>query len=115
MSQLVKTKRQTNFIDFNRFGAFKGLVERKTLYSTRSYVNWDFGTRGPLKPKWADFRLDALLADTMLTNRAYESFKYSDKSATKPGVKWCCTVKSYNTMQKCRRKLKSFITFSGTF
>jgi hypothetical protein len=27
MSQLVKTKRQANFKDFKRFGAFKGLVE----------------------------------------------------------------------------------------
>jgi hypothetical protein len=32
-----------------RFRAFKGLVEQKTLYSTRSCVNWSFfGTRGPL-------------------------------------------------------------------
>jgi hypothetical protein len=29
MSQLVKTKRQPNFKDFKRFGAFKGLVEQK--------------------------------------------------------------------------------------
>jgi hypothetical protein len=36
MSQLVKTKRQVNFKDFQRFGAFKRLVEQKTLYSTRS-------------------------------------------------------------------------------
>jgi hypothetical protein len=28
MSQLVKTKRQANFKDFKRFGAFKGLVEQ---------------------------------------------------------------------------------------
>jgi hypothetical protein len=49
MSQLVKTKRQANFKDFKRFGAFKGLVEQKT-YSTRSCVHWAFfGTRGPLK------------------------------------------------------------------
>jgi hypothetical protein len=33
MSQLVKTKRQANFKDLKRFGAFKGLVEQKTLYS----------------------------------------------------------------------------------
>jgi hypothetical protein len=47
MSQLVKTKRQANFKDFTRFGAFKGLVEqKKTLYSTRSCVNWAlYGTR----------------------------------------------------------------------
>jgi hypothetical protein len=50
MSQLVKTKRQANFKDFKRFGAFKGLVEEKTLYLPCSYVNWAFfGTRGPLK------------------------------------------------------------------
>jgi hypothetical protein len=50
MSQLVKTKLQANFKDFKRFGAFKGLVEQKTLYSIRSCVNWAiFGTRGPLK------------------------------------------------------------------
>jgi hypothetical protein len=42
MSPLVKTKRQANFKDFKRFGAFKGLVEKKTLYSTRSRVNWAF-------------------------------------------------------------------------
>jgi hypothetical protein len=29
MSQLVKTKRQANFKDFKRFGAFKGRVEQK--------------------------------------------------------------------------------------
>jgi hypothetical protein len=50
MSQLVKTKRQANFKDFKRFGAFKELVEQKALYSTRSCANWAFfGTRGPLK------------------------------------------------------------------
>jgi hypothetical protein len=42
MSQLVKMKRQANFKDFKQFGAFKGLVEQKTLYSTRSCVNWAF-------------------------------------------------------------------------
>jgi hypothetical protein len=31
MSQLVKTKRQANFKDFMRFGAFKGLVEQKNI------------------------------------------------------------------------------------
>jgi hypothetical protein len=29
MSQLVKTKRQGDFKDFERFGVFKGLVEQK--------------------------------------------------------------------------------------
>jgi hypothetical protein len=50
MSQLVKTKRQAIFKDFKRFGAFKAFVEQKTLYSTRSCVNWALlGTRGALK------------------------------------------------------------------
>jgi hypothetical protein len=31
MSQLVKMKRQANFKDFKRFGAFKGLVEQKKV------------------------------------------------------------------------------------
>jgi hypothetical protein len=31
MSQPVKTKRQANFKDFKRFGAFKGLVEQKNV------------------------------------------------------------------------------------
>jgi hypothetical protein len=31
MSQFVKTKRQANFKDFKRFGAFKGLVEQKNV------------------------------------------------------------------------------------
>jgi hypothetical protein len=45
MSPLVKTKRQTNFKDFKRFGAFKGFVEQKTLYPTHSCVNWAFLAR----------------------------------------------------------------------
>jgi hypothetical protein len=31
MSQLVKTKRQANFKDFKRFGAFKRLVGQKNV------------------------------------------------------------------------------------
>jgi hypothetical protein len=31
MSQLVKTKRQANFKDFKRFGAFNGLVEENNF------------------------------------------------------------------------------------
>jgi hypothetical protein len=50
MSQLVKRKRQANFKDFKRFGAFKGLVEqKKTLYSTRLCVNWVFRGSTPAK------------------------------------------------------------------
>jgi hypothetical protein len=49
MSQLVETKRQGSFKDFKRCGSFKGLVEQKALYSTRSCVNWDFfGMSGPV-------------------------------------------------------------------
>jgi hypothetical protein len=36
MSQLVKTKRQANFKDFKRFGAFKGLVEQKSRGPTHA-------------------------------------------------------------------------------
>jgi hypothetical protein len=47
---IVKTKRQANFKDFKRFGAFKGSSNKKMLYSTRSWVNWTlYGTRGSLK------------------------------------------------------------------
>jgi hypothetical protein len=45
MSPLIKTKRQANFKDFKRFGAFGGLVEQKKLYSIRSCVNWVFLAR----------------------------------------------------------------------
>jgi hypothetical protein len=38
MSQLVKTKRQANFKDFKRFGAFKGLVEQKKNVVFNSFV-----------------------------------------------------------------------------
>jgi hypothetical protein len=55
MSKLVKTKRQANFKDFKRFGAFKGLVEEKTLYLPRSYVNWNERFKGPRVPKKAQF------------------------------------------------------------
>jgi hypothetical protein len=33
MSPFVKTKRQANFKDFKRFGAFKELVEQKNFLS----------------------------------------------------------------------------------
>jgi hypothetical protein len=51
MSQLVKTKRQANFKDFKRFGAFKGLVEQKNVVfnSFVCKLGLSFGTRGPLK------------------------------------------------------------------
>jgi hypothetical protein len=50
MSQLVKTKRQANFKDFKRFGAFKGLVEQKNIVFNSFLGKLAFlGTRGPLK------------------------------------------------------------------
>jgi hypothetical protein len=60
MSQLVKTKRQANFQDFKRFGAFE------TLYLTRSCVNWAFLTQkliktGPLVPKKPNLELNKLI------------------------------------------------------
>jgi hypothetical protein len=50
MSQLVKTKRQTNFKDFKRFGAFKGLVEPKNVvFNSFECKLGLFGMSGPLK------------------------------------------------------------------
>jgi hypothetical protein len=47
MTQLVKTKHQVIFEDFQ---PLRGSSNKKTLYSTRSCVNWAFfGTRWPLK------------------------------------------------------------------
>jgi hypothetical protein len=42
MSQLVKTKRQVNFKDFKRFGAFKGLVEQKKVVFNSFLCKLDF-------------------------------------------------------------------------
>jgi hypothetical protein len=39
MSQLVKTKRQANFKDFKRFGAFKGVRRTKKRYIQLVRVN----------------------------------------------------------------------------
>jgi hypothetical protein len=44
LSQLVKTKRQANFKDFKRLGAFKGLVEPKNVI-----INSFVCKCGPLK------------------------------------------------------------------
>jgi hypothetical protein len=50
MSPLVKMKRQANFKDFKRFGAFKGLVEQKNVVFNSFVCQLGFfGTRGPLK------------------------------------------------------------------
>jgi hypothetical protein len=51
MSQLVKTKRQVNFKDFKRFGAFKGVVEKKTVVFNSFLCKLDFfGTHDQKKP-----------------------------------------------------------------
>jgi hypothetical protein len=48
MSQLVKTKRQANFKDFKRFGAFKGFVEQKNLVFNSFVCKLGFfGMSGP--------------------------------------------------------------------
>jgi hypothetical protein len=50
MSQLVKTKRQANLKVLSDLEPLRGSSNKKTLYLTRSCVNWAFfGTRGPLK------------------------------------------------------------------
>jgi hypothetical protein len=56
MSQLVETKRQANFKDFKRFGAFKGLVEQKNLVFNSFVCKLGFfGTRGPIHAKKTQF------------------------------------------------------------
>jgi hypothetical protein len=50
MLPLVKIKRQANFKDFKRFGAFKRLVEQKNVVFNSFVCQLGFfGTRGPLK------------------------------------------------------------------
>jgi hypothetical protein len=51
LSQLVKTKRQAIVLKIlSDLKPLMGSSNKKTLYSTRSCVNWAFfGTRGPLK------------------------------------------------------------------
>jgi predicted NUDIX family phosphoesterase len=52
MSQIVKTKRQANFKDFNRFGAFKGLVEqKKVVFNSFVCKLGFFRTRDPTRAK----------------------------------------------------------------
>jgi hypothetical protein len=55
MSQLVKTKRQANFKDFKRFGAFKGLVGQKNVVDSFLCQLGFFGTRGPTRAKKPQF------------------------------------------------------------
>jgi hypothetical protein len=68
MSQLVKTKRQAILKILSEMEPLRGPSNKKTLYSTRSFVNWAFfGTRralkrsfGPLKPKKPNLRRNSL-------------------------------------------------------
>jgi hypothetical protein len=54
MSQLVKTKRQANFKGFK---PLRDSSNKKTLYSTRSFVNWAFfGTRAKKGPIYTQTR-----------------------------------------------------------
>jgi hypothetical protein len=49
MPPLVKTKRQANFKDFKRFGAFKGLVEQKNVVFNSFVCQLGFfGTRAKI-------------------------------------------------------------------
>jgi hypothetical protein len=80
MSQLVKTKRQANFKDFKRFGAFKGLVEQKNVVFN-SFVcklglfwhSWAFKTleNGPLVPKKAQFTQELIKYATIFTTEFF--------------------------------------------
>jgi hypothetical protein len=54
MSQLVKTKRQANFKDFKRIGAFEGLVEQKNVV-----FNWFVCKLGLFFHKWAIFKRES--------------------------------------------------------
>jgi hypothetical protein len=51
MSQVVKTKRQANFKDFKRFGAFKGLIEQKN-------VAFNSLNKLLLRYKWAHYYIE---------------------------------------------------------
>jgi hypothetical protein len=49
MSPRVKMKRQANFKDFKRFGAFKGLIEQKNVVFNSFLCKLGFfGTSGPV-------------------------------------------------------------------
>jgi hypothetical protein len=56
MSPLVKTKRQANFKDFKRFGAFKVFVEQKNVVFNSFVCQLGFlSTRGPTRAKKPQF------------------------------------------------------------
>jgi hypothetical protein len=80
MSPLVKTKRQANFKDFKRFGAFKGLVEQKNVVFN-SFVGQlgFFGTRRPLKRSFhSRFKLAHSCQKTPIYTRTRQINYYCD-------------------------------------
>jgi hypothetical protein len=79
MSPLVKTKRQTNFKDFKRFGAFKGLVEQKNVVFNSFVCQLGFfRTRGPLKRSFhSDFKLAHSCQKTSIYTRSRQINYYS--------------------------------------
>jgi hypothetical protein len=79
MSQLVKTKRQANFKDFKRFGAFKGLVQQKNVVFNAFvckmgslWHSWAFKTFKTLK------RLKVLKRYSAVCNTATGYFYFVD-------------------------------------
>jgi hypothetical protein len=80
MSQLVKTKRQANFKDFKRFGAFKGLVEQKTVVFNSFVCQLGFfGTRRPLKRSFhSRFKLAHSYQKTPIYTRTRQINYYYD-------------------------------------
>jgi hypothetical protein len=74
MSPLVKTKRQANFKDFKRFGAFKGLVEQKNVVFNSFVCKLGFfGTRGPLKRSFhSRFKLAHSCQKTPIYTRTHQ-------------------------------------------
>jgi hypothetical protein len=81
MSPLVKTKRQANFKDFKRFGAFKGLVEQKNVVfnSFVCYLGF-FGTRGPLERSFhSRFKLAHSCQKTQFTQELVKNKKVKVK------------------------------------
>jgi hypothetical protein len=77
---LVKTKRQVNFKDFKRFGAFKRLVEQKNVVFNSFLCKLGFfGTRGPLKRSFhSRFKLLHLCQKTPIYTRTRQINYYSE-------------------------------------
>jgi hypothetical protein len=82
MAQLVKMKRQANFKDFKRFGAFKGLVEQKNLVF-KSFVCKlvFFGTRGPRFTRVLNWHTHAKKAQSPIYTRTPCFFDVTSKTS----------------------------------